>query len=383
MKLPWDRNYIKISFHIVVTALILCTVVMAMANLSQVLNTISAITKGIVSLLLPLILAIVIAFLFNPGVEFFQEKFEKERKKENFKSRKIGTIIVYLIFFSGFFLLVRLSIGRINATDMAQLTNEVNLYVRGISNLLLQLQEKISYMGVFSSINGIINEIIIRITQIATGIVSRTAQGFTSIGGALLNVLLGLVVAFYLLLEKDRLIYRLREITESIFPQKTCCSIFNFFKDVNMVFSGYIVGQLTDAFIMAVLITGALWVGGINYAVLIGIVSGFSNLIPYIGAVVAFVLAVMVALLSGTPAKALYAAIIIIILQQIDGMIIVPRVVGKKVKLHPVLVLLALSVFGNLFGLWGMLIAVPITALMKIFFDRFIYSISTKNLKRN
>jgi len=383
MKLPWDRNYIKISFHIVVTALILCTVVMAMANLSQVLNTISAITKGTVTLILPLIIAIVIAFLFNPGVDFFQKKFGKSGKKESFKNRKIGTITVYLIFFLSFFLIVSLSVGKINVTDMAQLANEINLYVRGINNLLLQLQERISYMGIFSGINGIINEIIIRLTQMAVGILRKTAQGFTSIGGVLLNVLLGFVVAFYLLLEKDRLIYRLKEIIKSIFPLKTCRNIFSFFRDVNMVFSGYVVGQLTDAVIMAVLITGALWAVGINYAVLIGVVSGFSNLIPYIGAVVAFVLAVLVALLGGTPAKALYAAIIIIILQQIDGMIIVPRVVGKKVKLHPILVLLALSVFGNLFGLWGMLIAVPVTALIKIFFDRFISSTSTKNLKRN
>ena len=383
MKLPWDKNYMKISFHIVVTALILCTVVMAMANLSQVLNTISAITKGTVALFLPLIIAIIIAFLFNPCVEFFQKKFGKGGKKEGFKSRKIGTITVYLIFFLSFFLIVSLSVGKINVTDMAQLANEINLYVRGINNLLLQLQDRISYMGVFSAINSIINELIIRLTQMAVGIVGKTAQGFTSIGSALLNALLGFVVAFYLLLEKDRLIYRLKEITQSIFTPKACCNIFGFFKDVNMVFSGYVVGQLTDAVIMAVLITGALWAGGINYAVLIGVVSGFSNLIPYIGAVVAFVLAVLVALLSGTPAQALYAAIIIIILQQIDGMIIVPRVVGKKVKLHPILVLLALSVFGNLFGLWGMLIAVPVTALIKIFFDRFILSISTKNLKRN
>ena len=68
--------------------------------------------------------------------------------------------------------------------------------------------------------------------------------------------------------------------------------------------------------------------------------------------------------------KALYAALTVIIVQQIDSVIISPRVVGRSVKLHPVLVILSLSVFGNLFGLWGMLFAVPVTAVFKLYFDR-------------
>ena len=75
-------------------------------------------------------------------------------------------------------------------------------------------------------------------------------------------------------------------------------------------------------------------------------------------------------LLSGEPIKALYAAIIVLVLQQIDSMIIVPRVVGKSVELHPALVILALSVFGGLFGLVGMVFAVPVTALIKLYIDR-------------
>ena len=76
------------------------------------------------------------------------------------------------------------------------------------------------------------------------------------------------------------------------------------------------------------------------------------------------------ALISGNAAKALYAAVVIILLQQLDSAVIVPKIVGKRVKLHPVLVILALTVFGRLFGIWGMVFAVPVTALIKIIFDR-------------
>ena len=124
---------------------------------------------------------------------------------------------------------------------------------------------------------------------------------------------------------------------------------------------------------MAILISVSFSIVGIDYAVIIGLISGFSNLIPYIGAVVAFILSVSVGLLSGEPIMALYAAIIVLVLQQIDSVFIVPKVVGKSVDLHPVLVLLALSVFGTLFGIVGMIFAVPITAIIKLFLVRLYY----------
>ena len=136
------------------------------------------------------------------------------------------------------------------------------------------------------------------------------------------------------------------------------------------MFIRYVVGQLTDAVIMACMIVVSFTVAGIPYAVVIGVITGFSNLIPYVGAFVAYVLSILMGLLSGEPIKALYAAIIVLVIQQVDGMVIVPKVVGQSVKLHPALVLLALSVFGGLLGLFGMVIAVPVTALIKLYIDR-------------
>lgn len=131
---------------------------------------------------------------------------------------------------------------------------------------------------------------------------------------------------------------------------------------------------MTDAAIMATLISVSFSVAGIPYPVIIGVISGFSNLIPYVGAIVAFILSVTMGLLSGTPMKALYAAIIVILLQQLDTVYIVPKVVGRSVKLHPVLVLLSIYVFGSIWGLWGMVFAVPVTAVIKLLLTRLYVS---------
>ena len=132
-------------------------------------------------------------------------------------------------------------------------------------------------------------------------------------------------------------------------------------------FSGYITGQMTDALIMAILISISFTIAKIPYAIMIGILSGFSNLIPYVGAVIAFLLSVAMGLLSGEPIRALYAIIIVLILQQVDIILIVPKVVGKSVELHPAFVIISLAVFGGLFGIFGMIVAVPCGALIKTF----------------
>ena len=123
---------------------------------------------------------------------------------------------------------------------------------------------------------------------------------------------------------------------------------------------------------MAVLFSVCFYFGKIKYAVFIGIISGFFNLIPYIGAVAATVLSVLVSLTDGDISKAIYSLLVIIIVQQIDSAVISPKVVGKSVRLHPVLVIMSLSVFGSLGGVWAMIFAVPVTAVLKLNFDRFI-----------
>ena len=160
--------------------------------------------------------------------------------------------------------------------------------------------------------------------------------------------------------------------------QRRTGKIAGFFTEVYQVVIGYLCGQLLDAAIMGALFAVTFWFIGIPYGVIIGIFSGFSNLIPYFGAAVAFLLAVLSGLFSTDPMRAVYAAIVILLLQQLDSAVIVPRVVGSRVELHPVLVLLSLAVFGGFFGFWGLLFAVPLGALLKNFFFRLYEEKATK-----
>ena len=142
--------------------------------------------------------------------------------------------------------------------------------------------------------------------------------------------------------------------------------------DADTVFSGYIRGQLIDALIMAVLVSVSLYLIGVKYAVIIGILSGIGNLIPYLGPVVAYGSTILVCLLSGDWKRLIVAIIVLFVIQTIDGNVINPRLLSSNVDVHPMLVIAALIIGGALGGVVGMLFAVPVAAFLKIQFDKII-----------
>ena len=132
-----------------------------------------------------------------------------------------------------------------------------------------------------------------------------------------------------------------------------------------MTFSKYIRGQLIEATIVALLSTAVLTVIGFDYAFVIGLICGLFNLIPYIGPFIGIMIAAILALFSGEIWMVIATIIGLMIVQQIDCNILCPKIVGDIVGLHPALVLIAVTIGGNWYGLFGMIIAVPIAASLK------------------
>ncbi|HNU81001.1 MAG TPA: AI-2E family transporter, partial [Bacillota bacterium] len=134
----------------------------------------------------------------------------------------------------------------------------------------------------------------------------------------------------------------------------------------------FIRGQLLAALIVGILSSIGLSIIRLDFAILIGMTAGIANIIPYFGPILGSVPAVIVGLLSGNPVKALLAIIVLVAVQQIDGTLISPRIVGSSVGLHPVFVMLSMIIGGSYLGLLGMLIAVPIAAIIKMFLVRWM-----------
>ena len=371
MRLPWNKKYLVISFHVIITVGILVVLGMLLFKLSEAKNVIIQTARGTLAVFAPLLLAIFFSVLLEPVTNFFQKGYEARLtalQRSKIKNRKVGTAAAY------FTVIIILVLGggwaakSLGTADLDGLAEQLSAFVQKMGDLLVLLNLKLAELGILQNVEGILSAW----TESASLWIQDKIMGIAGylpkIGSSLVDIVVGLTAAFYFLMEKKRILSICREASFVFFGEKATRRIRRVSREVDNVVMGYLGGQLTDASIMAVLFSIAFTVVGLPYGIVLGLISGFSNLIPYFGAIMAFILAILAGLLSGEPIRALYASILILILQQIDTVFIVPKVVGKKVEMHPVLVLLSLAVFGRLFGFWGLLVAVPLGALIKSFF---------------
>ena len=368
MQLPWNRKYLEIGFHVIVTILILVALVELLFHLSDAKNVILQTAGNILAVFSPVLWALIFTLLLEPLVSFWQRFYEKRCSiyhKTRIRNRKAGTAFAYLSAGVLLFLFGSFIAKKIGDTDVRSLAFQVSDYIRKAGDVLVLINLKLAEWGILSNVEGILSFWTEELTAWTEKKILGAANGIPHMGEGVLDILIGLAAAYYFLLEKEQILSFAEGVSSVFFGKKVTGYMRRGLYSVYSVFVGYLSGQVIDAVIMAGLFTLVFLIVGLPHAVLLGLISGFSNLIPYFGAIMAFIPALFAGLLSGTPVKALYAAILILLLQQADSIFIVPKVVGKRLELHPVLVLLSLAVFGRIFGFWGLLMAVPLGALCK------------------
>lgn len=191
--------------------------------------------------------------------------------------------------------------------------------------------------------------------------VLTSARGLVSV---VVFLVVAPVVAFYLLMDWPRLVARL----DDLLPRAHAPVIRQIAGEVDNAIAGFVRGQLSVCLILAVYYSSALMLAGLQYGMVVGIVAGLISFIPYIGAIVGGVLAIGLALFQfwGDPLAIGIVVGIFVVGQVLEGNVLVPNMVGRSVGLHPVWLLLALSVFGAMFGFVGMLVAVPVAAALGV-----------------
>ncbi len=180
------------------------------------------------------------------------------------------------------------------------------------------------------------------------------------------DVFVSFVVSVYILIERKEILAFFKRLAGAIFPQKTYQNVSKYFNNSNEIFFHFIASQFLDAIIVGILTTIAMSIMGIKYAPLLGFFIGLFNMIPYIGAIIAVGISAVITLITGGLTQAIWMLIVVIILQQIDANIINPKIIGRSLKMSPLLVLLAITIGGAYFGILGMFLAVPVMAIAKL-----------------
>lgn len=199
-------------------------------------------------------------------------------------------------------------------------------------------------------------------------------KNIINIFSGIFDVFVSIIVSVYILLQRTAIMKFLRRFARAIFKKNTYEAVNKYFTKANEVFFTFISSQLLDAVIVGILTTVAMLIIKVKYAPLIGFTIGLFNMIPYIGAIVAVGIGILITFITGGLGKAIAMAIVVIILQQIDANIINPKIIGVSLEVSPLLVIFAVTVGGAYFGILGMFLGVPIAVVIKTVLNDWIYN---------
>ena len=311
----------------------------------------------IVAILGPLVLGMALAYLLEPLVEFFENRVFYNVKNEK-KARVISVavtftmiLIVVILILLALIMTVTRSIDKIEIKD---LTEFVNMITNDFSKFWASVEEQLAKFNInLGSIGTILSNI------------------FNNVSSGASTLLFANIFAIYFLLDSHIADYW-GEVLKVFTSEETRAKLAEFSKDADRVFSGYIRGQSIDAFIVGALVTVALLILRVPYAMVIGLLTGIGNLIPYVGPIIGFASLAIVAISEGSMFHLAAGGAILGLVMAIDGNIINPKLLSDNVEIHPVLVLVALIAGGEIGGVLGMLLAVPCAALIKLQFERFV-----------
>ena len=370
-------------FHIGLTAFLVIVASILVGFLLFKIGDIWKLIVGFVRLLNPFIIGFVFAYLLNPIVKFFDKKVVSKWVKSGDKKtiNYLSILITCVLFIFIVVLLFSIIIPEL-LKSVEKLAVNAPRYIEEIKNYLLvklgdgELREVILYN--YEAINNYINNVVnVSLIPKIDGWLVSLSTGLIGVIKTVFNILLGFVIAIYFLADKDNFIGGFKKIIYTIFPIKVSNRIMENARHTDDIFGNFIVGRLLDGLVIGIITFVFLAVFGYPYALLIAVLVGITNTIPYFGPWFGGIPAVLLVLMDD-PTKALIFGIFIVVLQQIDGNVIGPKLCGSRIGLKSFWVLASILFFGGLFGVIGMLIGVPLFALIYGYLDHQI----TLSLKR-
>lgn len=375
-----NKQYAIISIYVIITVEIIFALIFATTKIDIILEAALGILGYVTKILTPILVGLIIAYILEPMVVFLEKvykkiKFFKFKNERKYRSLSIFSCIVVVIF--GLLLLIGLfifsitkQISSINTDDLIKI---VSNYINGFTDSLYSVQVKLAKYNIKSQeVDGYITQFSNTLIDWLKNFTSNLSTYTLNVSSYITDFIFGLIIAIYLLLDKDVLLIYGDKFFKAIFREKTQNRIKSYWGDFNYVFSGYIRGQLLDALFMCVMLSLSLSIIGIKFGVLIGILGGMCNLIHYFGPMVAYAGTIFFGLLNAQYNQVLIAVIVLAVIQQIDANIVNPKLLGNCVSLRPIFILAAVIIGASVGGVLGMILAVPITGLLKLFLKRYV-----------
>lgn len=362
MKINWNQKYTTIavySFIIIVSSIIFYLILSGIDRFNQAV-------ASYLSVIYPFIYGFIIAYLINYPLRFFKKyliKIERLKKVKDSKIHIFAIILAYIL--SGFliYLFIAFILPQL-VNSVTGLVGRIPEYIRSTTSFIENLSNDILIPPqILDFINDRWAELARFINEFATQLIPTTLFFLRNIATSFFNMLLGLVISVYMLAEKDRFISMIKKVIYSIFSERFSDKIILLSKRSHNIFGNFLAGKILDSAIVGVIAFIVLSIVNMPYTLLVSFIIGVTNIIPFFGPFIGAVPSFFIIFFE-SPIKALWFLVIIIILQQIDGNIIGPKILGDSLGISSFWILFAILVSGRFFGFLGLIIGVPLFVLI-------------------
>lgn len=366
MKLYTNKRYNTIAVYAILVLAINVFIVVAIFKLPSILNILS----NIITVFMPIIWGLVIAFLINPIMVNFEKLFAKMKKASHKKKiLRATSVTLSSIIFLGI-------VTGIIAVIVPEFIKSITDIISNFSTFVDTVQRWTSRMlKNYPDVQKFLTEKLVEFGTDLTKLqpmLENILSGAWGVVTLVKNFLLGFIVSIYLLFSKETLIAQTKKITFATFKKPTAEKIMRFGSEANKVFSGFLNGKIIDSLIIGMLCFIGLTIIGMPYNVLISVIVGVTNIIPFFGPFIGAIPSAVLMLVV-EPKMVIWLLLFIFILQQFDGNVLGPKILGGSTGLPAIWVMISLLIGGGLFGFVGMILAVPAFAL--------IYSVTRESVE--
>lgn len=362
MKINWDKKYNTIAVY----AFIVVSLSIIFYNVISKLEAFTGKLNEIVGIFQPFMIGFVIAYLLNFILKFYEEKIFKVKGLNKAKKSSIRGIGIFLSYITAgiiIYVFMQFVLPQL-IESLVGLVNDIPKYVK---ELTIMVESQLYDMDINEEYMAIISKKFTELTnlliQVLTNLLPIIGNGIMSVASSIWNIVLGIIISIYLLIDKEKFFALGKKVTASLFNEKHTRVILDLAKRTNLTFGRFIGGKIVDSAIIGVLTFIILTIFKMPYVLLISVIIGITNVIPFFGPFIGAIPSAII-ILFVSPIQAIWFLVIVLVIQQVDGNIIGPKILGDSIGISAFWILFSILVAGKLFGLVGMIIGVLMFALI-------------------
>ena len=366
MKFEWNKRY----FTIAVYAFLTVAAGILFFFLILHFGAVTGVLGKIVGILMPILYGFVIAYLLNPVLRTMEKRFLpfvlRARLSKTKVRRVLAVILTYLLALAFLSVFAWIVVPQV-AASIAGIGSNMKLYIQTVTNWFNELTSQQEHallppeanQRLLEGLKNLINLLYDTLSNSLPHLINFTTRVTTGV----INVFVGIIVSVYMLMKKETFFAQMKKFLFAFFPKQGVEKLIAITHQSHATFSGFITGKIIDSFIIGILCFIGLTILRIPNTMLISVIVGVTNVIPFFGPFIGAIPGALIVFLE-SPIQALWVIIFIIVLQQFDGNILGPKILGKSTGMSAFWVIVSILLFGGLFGVPGMFIGVPTFAVI-------------------